>query len=502
MIAAAQAEKEKTPPPATESGAEHISELVGGVLTPKAHSFFPYFDSVYSGGGFTLGAGYGWLYGDHSNAAIRGLYSIKNYKLIEAITTSSQHLDGKLTVGALAGWRDAPEAAFYGLGMDTALNDRANFDLSEGYGDVTAALRPTDWTLLAGSVGVEGYTIESGKGEEPSIEEVYTPATAPGLGAEPDLPALAGAPAASTRARRPGYARKGGLYDVTLHDYGDTNGIYSFDRVDADARPARARSCARTGSSRSAADCRRRSTTTISCRTSCCRRSAAAARCAAISSWRFRDRHSAADVRRVPLDSEPAGHRHGDLLRRRQGREPSATISVSIGLEQRLWASASGSHGRPRRRSGSSWPRAAKAGTSSFAGARHSDDARDIPRRRLRSRSSPCSAMAALARARRPRRGPRSSTTTIRCRASPRRRTPRRSQPWDIDLFSDLALNLFARPGDPAPNVRAQQHQHDRRGAGLELVHQPHLRARPLTIDEVGARPASPDRARRPAAGR
>ena len=86
VIAAAQAEKEKTPPPATQSGAEHIAELVGGVLTPKAHSFFPYFDSVYSGGGFTLGAGYGWLYGDHSNAAIRGLYSIKNYKLIEAVT--------------------------------------------------------------------------------------------------------------------------------------------------------------------------------------------------------------------------------------------------------------------------------------------------------------------------------------------------------------------------------------------------------------------------------
>ena len=173
VIAAAQAEKEKTRAARRrKASAEHISELVGGVLTPKAHSFFPYFDSVYSGGGFTLGAGYGWLYGDHSNAAIRGLYSIKNYKLIEAVTTSSQHLDGKLTVGALVGWRDAPEAAFYGLGMDTALNDRANFDLSEGYGDVTAALRPTDWTLLAGSVGVEGYTIKSGKGEEPSIEDV------------------------------------------------------------------------------------------------------------------------------------------------------------------------------------------------------------------------------------------------------------------------------------------------------------------------------------------
>jgi hypothetical protein len=29
-------------------------------------------------------------------------------------------------------------------------------------------------------------------------------------------------------------------------------------------------------------------------------------------------------------------------------------------------------------------------------------------------------------------------------------------QPWDIDLFWDLAANLFGRPGDPAPNVRAR----------------------------------------------
>ena len=29
-------------------------------------------------------------------------------------------------------------------------------------------------------------------------------------------------------------------------------------------------------------------------------------------------------------------------------------------------------------------------------------------------------------------------------------------QPWDIDLFYDLAENLFARPGDRTPNVRAQ----------------------------------------------
>ena len=231
-IATAQADKDKAATADTESKAEHISELIGGVLTPKAHSFFPYFDSVYSGGGFTLGAGYGWLYGDNSNAAIRGLYSIKNYKLIEAVTTSSQHLDGKLTVGARAGWRDAPEVAFYGLGMDTTPENRTQFDLQEGYGEATAMLRPVDFALLAGGVSVEDYTIKSGKGDDPSIEDVFTPATAPGLGTNPTY-VHSQATAAIDWRTSPGYSRKGGYYGVTLHDYTNTNGAYDFNRLDA-----------------------------------------------------------------------------------------------------------------------------------------------------------------------------------------------------------------------------------------------------------------------------
>ena len=50
----------------------------------------------------------------------------------------------------------------------------------------------------------------------------------------------------------------------------------------------------------------------------------------------------------------------------------------------------------------------------------------------------------------------RASSTTIRSRASRTPRTPRRSQAWDIDLIVDLATNLFGTPGDPTPDVRAQ----------------------------------------------
>ena len=39
--------------------------------------FYPFFGSVYSGGGFTLGAGYRRFYGDRTHADVKGLYSLK-----------------------------------------------------------------------------------------------------------------------------------------------------------------------------------------------------------------------------------------------------------------------------------------------------------------------------------------------------------------------------------------------------------------------------------------
>ena len=52
------------------------------------------------------------------------------------------------------------------------------------------------------------------------------------------------------------------------------------------------------------------------------------------------------------------------------------------------------------------------------------------------------------------------------------------AQPWDIDLFYDLSYNLFVTPGRAARQRARAERQHDRRGARLELVHQPHRRPR------------------------
>ena len=117
------------------------------------------------------------------------------------------------------------------------------------------------------------------------------------------------------------------------------------------------------------------------------------------------------------------------------------------------------STGRARRRCGSSSREPRRAGAGVLPAAQRSEDAAidewapDVPRDDDGSAPPPsrpaCSAPGP-SRAQRP-----GSSTTIRWRGSQRRRTRRRSRRGNRSRDRS-ALNLFSRPGDPTPDVRAQ----------------------------------------------
>jgi hypothetical protein len=198
----------------------------------EPNGLYPLFGSVYSGGGFTLGAGYRQFYGDRTHADVKGMYSLKGYKLIEVSSDSWGHADGRLDLHARAGWRDATQVAFHGIGMDSA-EDRTDFRMKQSYvgGDIRA--RPVTFTILGAGMSYEDFSLEEGTGNVPSIEEVFTPATAPGLGASPTYVHLVASGGIDWRPS-PGYARRGGLYSVTYHNYNDSDDAHSFDRVDGE----------------------------------------------------------------------------------------------------------------------------------------------------------------------------------------------------------------------------------------------------------------------------
>ena len=203
-----------------------------------------------------------------------------------------------------------------------------------------------------------------------SIEEVHTPATAPGLGANPAYLHTAASGGIDSRPS-PGYARRGGLYQVTYHNYADRDSTYSFDRADVEVvqhLPVLRENLGPLPARAPADDARRRRHGAVL--------SAAVARqrqhAAGLRQLALPRPPQPADVGRVALDSEPDGARHGDLLRHRQGGESVGRPEFE-GYWRTTSAWGSGSIVRWRRRCGSSWRAGAKASSWSSPGVRHFD---------------------------------------------------------------------------------------------------------------------------------
>ena len=230
--AAEQAKKAAESKPYEPGAAEKWFTNLRREFLEMPSGFYPYFASVYSGGGFTLGSGYRQFVGDRTHADVKGLYSLKNYKLIELSTDSWGHAQDRLDLHGRIGWRDATQVAYYGLGNDTA-NVKANFGLTQLYVGGDLQFRPVKPVVFGGGVTYEDYSTGEGAGSAPSIEESFTPETAPGLGASPKYLHTTGSAGIDSRPS-PGYARRGALYQVSYHNFADLDETFSFDRVDGE----------------------------------------------------------------------------------------------------------------------------------------------------------------------------------------------------------------------------------------------------------------------------
>ena len=234
IIAEAQAEKARQLKPYVPSKAERLASGVKQRLFETPNGFYPWFDSVYSGGGFTLGGGYRRFYGDRTYWDARGLYSAKSYKLAELATTSLDLAQGHVDFRAVGGWRDATQVSFFGVGGDTVADAQSNFRLQQAYaGGVARADGPGPAVFNIG-LFYEDYTLESGTGASPSIEDTYTTETAPGLGVNPAYVHMLAMGGIDTRWPGPGYARRGGLYALSYDSYMDMDSTYSFDLLQAE----------------------------------------------------------------------------------------------------------------------------------------------------------------------------------------------------------------------------------------------------------------------------
>jgi len=226
------AEKAQSLQPYEVTTAEKVIARIEKRFTNQTIKWHPYLESAYRGGGFAAGLGYMFHTSAYSTLDVRGSYSVNSYKLGEAEFISPRLFDrrGELTV--LGGWRDATEVAFYGFGMNTSSGDRANYGFEQPFGSALLTIRPTRRLFLVrGGFEAARWDLKSGKGTAPSVDEVFTPESLPGLDTTTTFLHSQATVGVDWRASH-GYARRGGFYGVTGHDYTDRDDALGFRQVD------------------------------------------------------------------------------------------------------------------------------------------------------------------------------------------------------------------------------------------------------------------------------
>ncbi len=484
VIAQAKLEKAKNLRPFTPDRVEQVLDRAEDLLLSGQLRWHPFFESAYAGGGFTLGAGY---------RALRQLLQhggrARQPHVHRATSASKREFlaprlfDRRGVLSLIGGWREATQVGFYGLGTATSEDDRANYGFKQPYGPATLDVRPGRRVWCSrGGFEASQWEQTPGEPERRRRSKRSTRRHAARARRQPDLPPFPGHGRRSTRGRRPGYARRGGFYGVTLHDFADHRRSRSASRRSTTRPSSTCRCCAKRGCCRSAAASRRqapRDDQQIPFFMLPALGGGSSLR--GYSSWRFRDRNSlvlqaewrvianrfldmalfydtgkvtahASDLNLDGLKSDCGlGFRfHGPLatplrIELAKGNEGLSLIFAASAAvsEDAPWALEPLSHSNSR-------ARASPLPTSAPALAR--------PRSRCRRRA------AALL----PRR-------SHRARAREPGRLRRSADGHRADV-RDVAQPL--RHGRPqAVEHAGAQHQHHRRSARFELVHQPHRRA-------------------------
>lgn len=230
-----QAEKAKIVTPLVRNKAERAFKLVEetGLLGTTPGGFYPWFGSVLGGGGVAVGAGYRFGFGDDGGGNLLAGWSFYNYKLLQSTMNLPSFAGGRFHPNIEAKWIDAPGVNFFGVGNDSREANKTTYLYRPTRVGSTLSVNVTKWFSVGG--GGDFLNVHTGAGHHsPSIEEIFTPATVPGLGTQITY-GVARAGAAVDWRTSPGYSRRGGLYSFEWSNYIQSDGSkFSFQQFDSE----------------------------------------------------------------------------------------------------------------------------------------------------------------------------------------------------------------------------------------------------------------------------
>jgi hypothetical protein len=230
-----QAEKAASLVPAKVDKIEAYVTRISDIFLGGQLHWHAFFQNAYSGGGFTLGAGFTQFVSPNNTLDVRGSITPSGYKRLEAEFIAPGLFGRRATLSAIGGWREATQVGFYGFGMTSTADARTNFSFQQPYASTTLDVRPKRNPLFVrGTLEITQWKQAPGSGEEPSVETVYTPQTLPGLGAQPVYVHSRATVGIDSRPS-PGYARRGGLLAASFQDFTDPDGVYGLQEVNYEA---------------------------------------------------------------------------------------------------------------------------------------------------------------------------------------------------------------------------------------------------------------------------
>jgi hypothetical protein len=164
--------------------------------------------------------------------ALRGAYSTRGYARVSGGVDARNLGGARIDVNVFGQFYEFPQEDYFGPGMDSLEDNRTNFllDAIESGGAVHWKPYKLDF-----GAGVSYLSPRIGHGTDSrfaSTEEVFSPATTPGLGTRTDFLKVQASAAFDWRDNR-SYPHSGGRYEVAVASFDDHDlGQFDFHRID------------------------------------------------------------------------------------------------------------------------------------------------------------------------------------------------------------------------------------------------------------------------------
>lgn len=229
-IASEQAKKAKALEPEEPGEAEAVVKRITSAIGKTPEGPYPWFGSIFPGGFFAAGLGYGRSTSRGGRINFISGISAKAYKLLAAEFAPRELIEGRLHTSFGVEWIDARGVTFHGLGPNSS-TDTATYGYQPTTAHATATFRVAPWLRVNGGYKFLHTVTDRGDGIFPRFTQAETPGldqvlafNVPHFGVTLD-----------TRPS-PGYSTRGAMIRGSWARYGERQDRpYSFDSAEYEA---------------------------------------------------------------------------------------------------------------------------------------------------------------------------------------------------------------------------------------------------------------------------